>query len=201
MAFAVVLVTPWAAPEGTVAAVAMIVCLFVALGTLAVLSLATRTVTDLPGDVLDERARRVRDGAYRVAHRLLAIPLFGAGFALYALAADTPLVLTGVQAQSVPMLALLHGLLPTAVLAWTEPDSAVADPSGTSAGGQDDGRDLRALVARAALGGLAFFAVMLGFAAVEDGWSPTSDLLRTAGSASVFTVLMLVMTRWIRRRL
>ena len=72
---------------------------------------------------LDERQRLVRDRAYRLAYYVLTL-LFGALSlgALYAASNDDAWSSVRVATLFVPWLTFLPGSLPTAVVAWTEPD-------------------------------------------------------------------------------
>ncbi len=72
---------------------------------------------------LDERQRLVRDRAYRVAYYALTL-LFGALSlaVLYAAGNDEAWQSMRVPALFLPWLTFLPGSLPTAVVAWTEPD-------------------------------------------------------------------------------
>jgi len=72
---------------------------------------------------LDERQRQVRDHAYRFAYYGLTI-LFG-GFSLlvmYAAGSNASWQAIQDMALLLPWLTFLPGSLPTAVVAWTEPD-------------------------------------------------------------------------------
>lgn len=72
---------------------------------------------------LDERQRLVRDRAYRVAYYGLTL-LFGALSlgVLYAASSEDNWSSVQVAALFVPWLTFLPGSLPSAVVAWTEPD-------------------------------------------------------------------------------
>jgi len=86
---------------------------------------AVETTADLPDDALDERQRAVRDRAYLVAYRFVDAIFFAA--AVYgALAWDTGLLWlpddwVAVQA-CVWAVFLLVTTLPSAALAWAEPE-------------------------------------------------------------------------------
>jgi vacuolar-type H+-ATPase subunit I/STV1 len=72
---------------------------------------------------LDERQRLVRDRAYRMAYYAVAL-LFGVlslGI-MYAAGLDDTWSSVRVAALFLPWLTFLVGSLPTAVVAWTEPD-------------------------------------------------------------------------------
>ena len=72
---------------------------------------------------LDERQRLVRDRAYRIAYYVLTL-LFGA-FSLavmYTAGSDDSWTSVRSAALLLPWLTFLPGSLPTAVVAWTEPE-------------------------------------------------------------------------------
>ncbi len=72
---------------------------------------------------LDERQRQVRDRAYRSAYYALTL-LFGVLSLIFMYAAGSDTSWQGIRDQALllPWLTFLPGSLPTAVVAWTEPD-------------------------------------------------------------------------------
>ena len=109
----------WPGPLAVVA-----VILFVATGAAFVrLVTAPGYAADTLDRRLDERQRQVRDRAYRLAYYGLTV-LFGA-FSLvlmYAAGSDDGWTSIRVAALFLPWLTFVPGSLPTAVVAWTEPD-------------------------------------------------------------------------------
>jgi hypothetical protein len=109
----------WPAPLAIIA-----VILFVATAAAFIrLVTAPGYAADTVDRRLDERQRLVRDRAYRVAYYMLTLLFGGLSLGiLYAAASDDAWSSVRVAALFLPWLTFLPGSLPTAVVAWTEPD-------------------------------------------------------------------------------
>ncbi len=100
------------------------IALFVATtAAFVVLVRAPGYAADVLDSRLDERQRQVRDHAYRVAYYGLTL-LFGvlSLFVMYAAGSNAGWQSIQDMALLLPWLTFLPGSLPTAVVAWTEPD-------------------------------------------------------------------------------
>lgn len=89
--------------------------------------LLSRTAINLPNileRMLDERQRLVRDGAYRVAFRIVSgVLLVAALYMFMALSAGWPLPRSGEAGHAIFWAVfVVTTTLPTAIIAWTEPD-------------------------------------------------------------------------------
>lgn len=111
-------------PSVILLALALAALLLAGLGYRA---LMRRTVINLPHPttaVLDERQRAVRDSAYRTAYRLVASAIAALFIALVFLNGDALLARFPAAASGLLLyLFAVASTLPTAVIAWTEPDS------------------------------------------------------------------------------
>lgn len=116
---------PAAGITGLPWAIAVAVLGLAVLMAAAMLYLFRRSMAQAPDAMLDERQVRIRDRAYLTAYQvfagitLVALLLLGIG----ADALDTPITLTFDVLQPVIWGTILYGIvLPSAVVAWQEPD-------------------------------------------------------------------------------
>jgi|GEM_PF-1911391 len=120
----------WLSPAGAVPEAIWVGAIIPALVAAVVLVLATRNLTSSVDAFTDERDRTIRDRALRIGYWALGAPLgalVGVTHAMVRRRTEDGLVTftvydMSVIAAMVLTLFLLYALLPTIILAWTEPD-------------------------------------------------------------------------------
>lgn len=191
-------VLPW--PAGGALLFVAYLAMPVALVVDVVLGLATRLVADLSDRVLDERSQARRNRAAFVAFRVGSTVVVLVTVAVAAAVVQPGLTVSSGQASVAAVaLTLFLAVLPTWVLAWTEPSPLAdeeADPHRAAPGPLPWPRIL--------LQGALFSAFMVSVGLLGFGGTAATpgEALRVGVlSGAVFVVLLALWSAWSRRRL